>query len=143
MINSSVQKAHQWIVDESQKKPGWWAGQVAFAYAVLGIIGTLLSWGGGTDIFLMAMFFFVAPMLIWAANQEIGLKMLASSRNSKTVLVVCSLYQLGVFVSKSSPDRFLMFVSTSLLVSYFYFAACDNPKPKKRKEKMVLQAAGN
>ena len=82
-------------------------------------------------------------MLVAAARNEVLLKSIGQTkwiRGFFLALVVLNLFTLFTAV-KDIGIEVLELLTATFMLSYYCFAACENPRPKKRKEKLVFNAS--
>ena len=142
MIDTKLIAAHQWVVDETQKKPGWWAEQAIMAATTLEIVRRVVTWESGWDAVLLLLCLVVCAMLVHASRNPILLKSIGTStwvRPFFLILVVLQLFTLPA--GESIAVELIELISSIGMLSYYCFAACDDPRPRKRKEKLVPTAA--
>jgi hypothetical protein len=143
MIDTKLIAAHQWVIDETQKKPGWWAEQVIMAGTAMEIVRKVVTWDSGWDAVLLFLVLVVAALLVSAARQPILLKSIGTSTWIRPFFL--GLTALHLFTLFAEPGKLalnmLELVAALCMLSYYCFAACDDPKPPKRKEKLVPTAA--
>ena len=139
MLDSKLLAAHQWIVDTSEKKPGWWAEQVIIPNTVVNIVSRVLRWEpDGWSSAMLVLTILVGALLVVAARNEAMLKTLGTGVWFRVFLVGITLYSIVLMILKPSGIHGLDIVATALATMYYYFAACENPRPKKRKEKKLV-----
>ncbi len=143
MIDTKLIAAHQWVIDETQRKPGWWAEQVIMAGTAMEIVRKVVTWEGGWDAALLLLVLIVCALLVGAARQPPLLKSIGQSMWIRGFFI--GLSALHIFTLFTEPGKValnvLELVSSLCMLSYYSFAACDDPKPPKRKEKLVPTAA--
>ncbi|WP_407305818.1 hypothetical protein [Acinetobacter sp.] len=139
MIDRKLIDAYQWVVDASQKKPGWWAEQVMIGTTVIDIMLRVTGWNSGWDAVLLLMTLMFGTILIALARNEAMLETLGSSTTwIRPFFLGVNAFQLTHLIMAPTSRAALQLVSGLLFMSFYYFAACENPRPKKRKEKLVL-----
>lgn len=142
MIDTKLIAAHQWIVDETERKPGWWAEQAIMASITLDIVLRVATWSSGWDAVLLLLSLIIGAVLVHAARNEAFLKSLGESRGIRAFFLGLIAFQLFILFTEEKVVYNLMRVVSSIgMVSFYYFAACDAPRPKKRKEKLVPTVA--
>lgn len=141
MIEDKLIAIHQWIIDETQKKPGWWAEQVIMAATLFEIVRKLLTWKSGWDAVMLLICLVTSTFLVMSARNEAELKIfnLKWARGLFLSILVFQIYML--FTTSQVAINILDVLSATFMLSFYCFAACDAPRPKKRKEKLVLRMA--
>ena len=141
MIDSKLIAMHQWIVDETEKKPTWWAEQVIWPAFTIDMVVRVLTWKSSwIDMLIMFFLLTFGALLITAARNESMLKQLGQSVAIRMMLLALLAFHIGTLFVAMRGVSMLYVVSGALTVSYYYFAACEAPRPKKRKQ-LVLQKA--
>lgn len=129
---------HQWIVDETERKPGWWGEQVLLPSTIVAIITRVIRWNSGFDAVFLLLTLFVGAFGIMAARNEALFKQFGEAVWVRGVFLgLIAINVFALFVQFSGLNV-LDIISCTLFASFYYFAACENPRPKKRKEKLVL-----
>jgi hypothetical protein len=142
MIDTKLIAVHQWIVDESQKKPGWWAEHVMLAATCLDIVRRVLTWKSGWDAVTLLITLIVATVLVKAARHEVLLKSIGDSKWIRGFFLGLVALQLFFLFTTDQVGVNLLDVGAAIfMLSYYCFAGCDAPRPRKRKEKLVLKLA--
>lgn len=142
MIDTKLIAAHQWVVDESQKKPGWWAEQAVMGATAMELVHSVLTWDSGWDAIVVLLVLIVAPLLVHAARTPHILKSLGQSTWVRGLFLgLVALDAFTLFATDQIGINVIDLLGTVLMLSYYCFAACDDPKPPKRKEKLVPTAA--
>jgi hypothetical protein len=142
MIDDKIIAVYQHIVDESEKKPGWWSEQSIMAATTLDIVIRVLNWSSGWDAVMLLICMVVAAMLVKVARNEVFLKSISSNFSIRAFFLGLIAFQAFVmFTSDTMLYELMRMITSIFFVSYYYFACCENPRPKKRKEKLVPTAA--
>jgi hypothetical protein len=142
MIDTKLIEAYQWIVDESQKKPGWWAEHAIMAAVTIDIVRRVITWKGGWDAVILLLVMVMAVLLVHAARNPPFLRQLGSSTAIRSLFLVIVILRVCILFGSDQISIHLMdLVGSTAMLSYYCFAACDDPRPKKRQEKLVPNAA--
>lgn len=142
MIDTKLIKAHQWVVDVTEKKPGWWAENSIMAATAFDLVRNVLTWDSGWDAVILLLCLVCCTGLVYAARNEVLLKAAGDSKWIRGFFVGVVAFQVfTLFVNNHIAIDILDVLSATLMLSYYCFAACQGPRPRKRKEKLVLQPA--
>lgn len=141
MFDAKIVSMYQWIVDTTEKKPGWWAEHVIIGSTMLNIVTRVLKWENNWDMLMLLISLTVGALLVFTARNEAQLKHISSTGWIRPFLLGCSAMGLSILIMKPTPIHGLDLISTVLFASYYYFGACENPRPKKRKESFVRKFA--
>lgn len=138
MIDTKLIAAHQWVIDETQKKPTWWAEQVIMGATSLDIVHKVLTWNSGWDAVMLLLILVITAMLVHATKNPVFFKSIGESKRIRMFFLSFVVYHCAtLFLEKDLAMNLLQTISTMFMGSYYYFAACEDPKPPKRKEKLV------
>jgi len=138
MLDDKLIAAHQWVVDVSEKKPGWWAEQTAWVYTVATIVARVLVWKGGWDAVMLFVGLIVGSGMVMGSRNEAVLKSLSQTSWIRMFFASFTIFSGTIWLLDFKSQSFLYFVSSCMMLSYYCFAACQPPRPRKRKEKPVL-----
>lgn len=142
MIENKLIAIHQWIIDATQKKPGWWAEQTIMGATAIDMVKLALTWDGVWSAVSLIMILLCATGGVLVARNESSLKLVGASFIVRRFFIALVVYQVYLlFTSKQVSINILEVLSVLLVLSYYCFAACEAPRPKKRKEKLVLRVA--
>lgn len=134
---------HQRFVDWSGKKPLWLARQCAILYAMLSsldiafmrkaplttlMIATAVTWGLAALLWLVA----------WL-RESLG-SAVARRRHPSDDWFALAVIIVDLVLT-SFDGNAARIIPSFLFISYFYFSACQNPPPRKPKEKPKHAAA--
>jgi hypothetical protein len=131
MIDQKVMDAHQWVVDETERKPAWWAEQTAWAYAAIGLVSDALTWDGGWDVLFLALNLVVAAACILVARAPTCLSSVGASAGFSRA-ILWGLVALRLFGMAFAPDPAIAarLLHAMLGLSFLYFAGCKPPRPR-------------
>lgn len=138
MLDEKIIQLYQWIVDTTEKKPQWLAKQVAMVYLIPEAMARIVGWESGWDAVWLLVTMVVAGSMVYATYDESLFKVFGDSPWARPVLLCVIISQLATFAMVSSGRSFLFIIGGIGMLSYYGFAACEGPRPKKRKEKLVL-----
>ena len=142
MFDQKIIDLYQWIVDTTQKKPGWLGEQVMTFATVINIVSRLLKWDSNWDALFLLMDLTCAVFLISASRSEASFKMFSGAFFIRGFMLGAFTMEIFSLIIKPSPLHALDVAGTIFFGSYYYFSACQNPRPKKRKQKVsVLKTA--
>lgn len=142
MIDQKIIAAHQWIVDESERKPAWWVEQLAWAFIAAEVAASAFTWEGGWDILWLAISLGFGTVTIYIARSPALLSTSRMNSPSSRKLMLAITTYLGVSLLLT-PDagRLAHFLGMFLMTSWHYFAACEPPRPKKRRQAVAQGAS--
>jgi hypothetical protein len=83
----------------------------------------------------------IGVALVWTPRNEAQLKQISSRTWVRPFLLGCVTAGVAFLFIKPTPIRVLDLIGVVLFTSYYYFGACENPRPKKRKESFVRKMA--
>lgn len=142
MLDNKIISMYQWIVDTTERKPNYLAEQVMWPSVVVDLVIRALTWKGRfMDGFILLLILSVGALLISAARNEAWFKRLGDGAWIRMLFLGLVMGHVITLAIMPSGIGFLHIISTTLVGSYYYFAACEAPRPKKRKEKLVLRTA--
>lgn len=141
MIDRKLIELHQWIVDSTEKKPRVWAEQMGYGYTVTSIVHEVLKWESGWDAVLLLLALVVGAGMVIVSKNEVALKGMGQSTWIRPFLLAMNFVSIVTLIMGTKYSSVLGSLSGVLMLSYYYFAVCENPRPKKRKEKLVLKTA--
>lgn len=146
MIDKKLIDLHQWIVDTSQKKPAWWAENLAWAYVAFGIIGYFLVKGSESNIFTAHIFWagillIAGGALVFISRVPAFFSMLGTKKFIRVLFACDAVLRLLSLMHKPENWRAAYLISSVLLLSYFYFTACQAPRPRHRRQAVAQGAA--
>lgn len=132
-------KLYQRFVDKVQKKPHWLAEQCGWGQTVCAILRPFLVATPitGMEWFTLGMGLLCGAVLILVARVP---AILAGSTGPGWRLLwvwMLSVSIMGLFLRTSAerPELAVRIVSDIFITSFYYFAACRPPKPRKKTEK--------
>jgi hypothetical protein len=135
MIDEKLVSAHQWIVDLFQRQPAWWVEQTAWAFIAADIVAAALSWDSNWDIIIVLMTLGIGTSMIIASRNPALLASAATQAKPYRMMFLALLgYQLFILITTPVIDRLAHLLGTFLLTSCHYFAACQPPRPRKRRQ---------
>lgn len=142
MIDEKLIAAYQWIVDTSQIKPRWWAEQSIMALTAIDIVRRVVTWKSGWDaVWLFIALTSSAILIMWTRN-EVQFKSLGEWKFLRVLMLSFSIFHfVEVWIADDTAMSILLWLSSTGMTSYYYFAACTEPKPRRRKEKLVLSTS--
>lgn len=140
MIDKKLLAAHQWVVDASERKPGWWAENVAYPITGLHVAPILLRLDSGWDGVAVLLLLALGACLISAARSESFLATLGADQSIRVIVLLLIAWDAFRLFVEPSGDRFARLIAGVIMMSYYYFAACKPPRPKNRKQRLVPQA---
>ena len=142
MIDDKLIDAHQWVIDETQKKPGWWAEQAIMAATALDLVRQVLKWEGGWDAVVVLILLVVSALLVHACKNPAFLKTFGEAKYIRCFFMGMIAYRIYMMFTQPETGIYLLECFSSIfMLSFYYFAACNDPKPPKRKEKLVPKFA--
>lgn len=135
MIDSRVISLFQRIVDQSERQPAWWVEQTAWAYVAAAIVATIHTNDGIWQVIGVAGALALATALIWSSKKPSLLAASASAvkpfRLGFLVLIGCNAVSL---ILHTNSGRAAQLLSSVLLTACYYFAACNPPRPRRRRQ---------
>lgn len=135
MIDQKIINAHQWVVDESERQPAWWAEQTAWAFIAADITAAALSWENTRDIVVVVLCLIVGTAMIVTARNAALLASLSERMMPHRMTFLALLgYQVYQIVNELTVTRAAHLLASVLLLSSYYFAACKPPRPRKRRQ---------
>lgn len=142
MIDQKIIDAHQWIVDESERKPAWWVEQTAWAYIAADLTAVALAWDSGWDILVAAIGLALGAVLILTSRSDALMASAAAQWVSlRVMLVALTVYYTVRLVIAPEVGRAAHLLALVVLTSCHYFAACQPPRPRKRRQSVARGAA--
>lgn len=141
IIDDKLIGAHQWIVDTTEKKPTWCAEQSAYLNALVTIASSVITWEDGWDLALLCLMMIIAALLVFSTKNEAVFKRFSEAHWVRGLFIAFTVINTFSLVQAPSGLGFLHLIGTVTMGMYYYFACCEAPRPKKRKEKVVLKAA--
>lgn len=135
MIDRKIIAMHQWIVDESERKPAWWVEQLAWAFIAAQIAASAFTWKGGWDVLWLAIsLIFGTVTIIIARSPALLSTSKMNSPSSRQLMLAISIYLIVGLLVNPDAGRFAHLLGMLLMTSWHYFAACEPPRPKKRRQ---------
>ena len=131
-IDQRILHLYQLICDVLNRKPEWLCQQIAVLLAIVGI-SSLLAYKQPTFI----MWFYFITVIIMAAvwyYQARNLPFLLKQENPMWRIF----WVIGTVANLVTFEFVSPIIMDFLAASYLYFAACDDPPPRKRKEAKQL-----
>jgi hypothetical protein len=141
MTDQKVKAGFQWLVDESERQPAWWAEQVAWASVPFGVIACVLVQPDNGDWIGVAIIFLAGALAIIATRVKALFSMLGSAGFGRALIWVGLLVRLSLFVANPAGWKVAFIINESLLLSFLYFAACKPPRPRRRRQAVAHGAA--
>lgn len=142
IIDTKIIDAHQWIVDQTQKKPGVCAEQAIMAATAVDIVHRVITWKSGWDAVMLLIVLIIAAALVHATKNPVFFKSLGESMYIRIFFLGFVAFHVSLLILEDNVAiNLLKMFSTIFMGSFYYFAACDEPKPPKRKEKLVHNLA--
>jgi hypothetical protein len=142
MIDQKIIATYQFVVDETERSPGWWAEQTAWAFIAADVVATALTWKGGWDILWVALTLIFGTSMIICSRDPVQLALIGANGKFQRlglVALVVIFATLLVFVPSINIASDLL--STFLFSSTQYFAACQPPRPRKRRQTVAQGGA--
>lgn len=137
-IDAKVVQVYQQIVDLTEKRPQWLARQVAIFYmipeAMTHVIFRESIWDAVWLLFILT----IAGLLVYATYDEYAFRVFGESRWARVALLSLTVGQSVVFIVTPSGRGFLTLVGGIGMLSYYGFAGCEGPRPRTRKEKLIV-----
>lgn len=138
MIDEKLIAAYQWIIDTSQIKSRWWAEQSVMALTAIDIVRRVVTWKSGWDAVWLLIGLMSSAILIMLTRNEAQFKSLGEWTGLRLLMVCFSIYHLiDVLRGDNMAMSILLCLSSMGMTSFYYFAACTDPKPRRKKEKLV------
>lgn len=144
MIDQKMIAAHQWIVDESERQPGWWVEQTAWAYIATDITATALKLDSVWDIVAVACTLALGRLMILLSRSPALMASIGASDLSLGVrftLFALDVYYIVRLFMEPNIERAAFVLSSVLLLSCNYFVACKPPRPRKRRQTVAQGGA--
>lgn len=136
-----IEKPYQGIVDFTKKKPAWWVEQCGFAMFVFGGARFLFEpEHSAGDYVTLVMNLIIAGMFFFFSRMPSMIKHLMGDQMLRVFLLV--LFPFGITAAFSLPlfAGIAKVVVELAFVSAYYFAVCDTPRPRKKKEEKLVEA---
>ena len=134
-IDKKIISAHQWIVDETERQPAWWVEQTAWAFIAADIVAAALTWNSSWNILLAAMTLGVGALMIFASRNPAALAAGAEkSMPWRMLFLALAAHNAFALFMQADVGRAAHLLGTLLLTSCHYFAACQPPRPRKRRQ---------
>lgn len=142
MIDEKLISAHQWVVDTSEKKPEWWAENLAWAYVAFGVIGYFLLKSTDSNpfsayIFWTGLLLIAGAMMVVFARTPALFAMMGTKKIMRVLFGADLVFRIVMFFSHPEHWRAAYMINSALLVSYCYFSACQAPRPRHRRRAVV------
>lgn len=141
-MDEKLISVHQWIVDETERKPAWWVEHTAWAYIAISIVSVALRWRSGWDVVIIAAVLAMGSRCILYAQNPA--KLYADALRSmplRVFLVFLTAYSVADLAIQRDTVSTTNLLSNLLLTSSYYFAACHPPRPRKRRQVARLSSA--
>lgn len=140
MVDEKVIEAHQWVVDESERKPAWWVEQTAWAFIAADLVGIALLWHSGWDVFLVAISLVVGTaMILGSRNPALLSASAARAKPFRLFFIAMAAYKLACLVVGPNIGLAAHLLANLLLMSCQYFCACKPPRPRKPRTRTDAQ----
>jgi hypothetical protein len=128
----------QWLVDAIGKKREWWVEQCAYAYLVCGLMDSLVFFRGEHQRWVLAgLTLIVAGFILLDAKVPALLERTAGLHNWRRGFLVLWLVNLPLDLVREMPGAVVGIFAVTAMVSSYYFAACQPPRPRQPRRKLA------
>lgn len=134
MIDQKVLAGFQWLVDESERQPSWWAEHAAWAGMAFGLVAYILASGNDVKLYWIGALFIVGALNIYACRVPSLLSAVGSGWYARVLLGALLAIRIFSFVVAPENWRAAYIANDALLLALLYFAACQPPRPRKRRQ---------
>lgn len=142
MIDEKVIAMHQWIVDESERQPAWWAEQAAWAFGAVGLVTDALTWTSGWHFVAAALNLSAATLCIFASRTPVFFERISVNGGpARAIFWAIFAMRLGFLIVEPDASRTARVLHEACGLSFLYFASCKPPRPRKRRQVVVKSAA--
>lgn len=137
-LDEKIIQAYQWIVDTTEKKPMQLAEPATLIYFFGECMARILNWESGADTMFIGLAIILTSGMLYATRVESYFKMLGDSLWIRPMFFGLVIANAAVVLVHPTGRGFLFLISGLGMFSFYGFAGCEGPRPKKRKEKLVL-----
>lgn len=143
-LDARLIAAHQRVVDAAQRPPAWLARQATFLAAVLAVIRVILTQESMTasnyvSFLVLGLLCGVTyvPSIFGSLKRLILLRVMSLSLNALHVPILVA----SVALSYLALPTALLTLNSLCLTAFYYFAACEGPKPPERRLRLIRKEA--
>ncbi len=144
-LDRLILKAHQSLVDLTQKEPIWWGEQVSIIMMICAalLLGCLHHSILGIFAYTLQLGFTVYAFIKCAGKDREWFAFFGDVNFIRIGLLFLTMYNLlsiplDVWVDKFTLEDVPDDVLGACLTSFYYFSMCRPPAPPKRREKLVF-----
>lgn len=135
MIDRRFVTFYQWVVDISERRPAWWIEQTACAYVAADIIAAVLTKTDASEMISIALTLFVGAVMIMASRIPPLLAVFATiGVPFRLFFLATTAFNTVILCLRPSAGNAADMLGSAMLMSYYYFAACRPPRPRKRRQ---------
>jgi hypothetical protein len=139
MIDKKIIDAHQFLIDVSERKPTWWAENIAWAYVAFGFIGLVLVRSIRPQLFLIDLFWtgiilIAGGAMVCISRVPAFFSMVGARNFIRAIFWVDLAMRIISLFSSAENWKVAYMINSALLLSYLYFCACKPPRPRKRRQ---------
>lgn len=141
MIDQKVLAGFQWLVDESERQPAWWAEHTAWAGTAFGIVAYILAWNGEIELFWLGILFMAGGLMVYLCRVPLFFSMFGSRGYVRAIFWVSLATRVAAFIAGPANWRAAYIANDALLLAFAYFAACQPPRPRRRRQAVAQRGA--